>query len=186
MPSSGNDVPVATVHGKRSVYESDEVSLTLLEIEESGGRRAERPVVGLRRVVSAVVLDESDRVLLVRRRGLVTNVVGWEIPNGVAPHTESGLMAAARVVLAETGRRPRRIRHLTSFQPMPAILDAPHDVYLAQDLTQVGEPGDAGEVEWASPARVSELVAAVQVQGASSLVGLLYLLNERASGTPRR
>jgi 8-oxo-dGDP phosphatase len=165
------------------VYESAEVLLTLLEIEESGGERAQRPAVVLRRVVSAVVLDESDRVLLVRRRGLVTNSVGWEIPNGVAPHTESGLMAAARVIVAQTGWRPRRVRHLTSFQPMPEILDAPHDVYLAQELTQVGEPGDgAAEVEWVSPARVSELVTAAQVQGASSLVGLLYLLNERAVG----
>lgn len=77
---------------------------------------------------------------------------------------------------------PGVVEHLASFQPMPGMVDTPHEVYLVHGAEKIGEPTDveeAARIEWVPLVRVLDMVAAGEILGSGSLVGLLYLLARR-------
>src|SRR5439155_18958559 len=66
-------------------------------------------------------------------------------------------------------------RHLVSFQPMPGMVDTPHEIYVVRGAEYIGEPTDAeeaGRVEWIPLRDIPELVRRGEVAGSGSLVGL--------------
>jgi 8-oxo-dGTP pyrophosphatase MutT (NUDIX family) len=171
-----------TTHGERTVYDNRWVRLVLVDVQPPDGRRFEHHVVRLQRVALAVVLDDHDRVLMMWRHRFATAEWGWELPGGIVDAGEEGAATAAREVEEETGWRPGPLEHLVSFQPMPGMVDTPHELYIARAAEKVGEPTDAEEtarIEWVSLARVLDLVAKGEILGSGSLVGLLYVLARR-------
>lgn len=126
------------VLGERVLYDSRWVRLVLVDIEPPDGRRFEHHVVQLQRVVLAVVLDDQDRALMMWRHRFATNEWGWEPLGGIVDAGENGATTAAREVEEETGWRPGPLEHLASFQPMPSMVDTPHEVYLARAAEKVG------------------------------------------------
>ncbi len=174
------------VFGERTLYVSRWVRLVLVDVETPDGRRFEHHVVRLARVAIAVVLDGEDRVLLMWRHRFVPDAWGWELPGGIVEDGEDAAAAAARETEEETGWRPGQLRPLTSFQPMVGMVDTPHDVFLAESATKVGEPTDqeeAGRVEWVALADVPDLIEKGLVAGSGSLVGLLQVLALRHGGS---
>jgi 8-oxo-dGTP pyrophosphatase MutT (NUDIX family) len=174
-----------SVLGERSVYDNPWVRLVLVNIQPPNGQRFEHHVVRLQRVALAVVVDAQDRALMMWRHRFATDEWGWELPGGIVDVGEDGAGTAAREVEEETGWRPGPLEHLASFQPMPGMVDTPHEVYLARAAEQVGEPTDAEEaarIEWVPLARVLDLVSKGEILGSGSLVGLLYVLARRAAG----
>jgi 8-oxo-dGTP pyrophosphatase MutT (NUDIX family) len=82
----------------------------------------------------------------------------------------------------ETGWRPSNVEHLVSFQPMPGMVDTPHEVYLARGAEHIGEPTDreeAARVAWVPLSTVLDLVSKGELLGSGSLVGLLYYIARR-------
>lgn len=117
------------------------------------------------------------------RHRFVPDAVRWELPGGVIDGSETGAAAALRETEEETGWRPTgEPEHLCTFEPMPGMVNARHEVYLVHGAQQVGEPADAeeaGHVAWVPLREVPELIRRGEVTGAGSLVGLLYLLASR-------
>ena len=126
------------VHGERPIYENQWVRLTLVDVEPPAGDRFEHHVVRLQRVALAVVLDQDDRVLMMWRHRFATDEWGWELPGGIVEADEDGESTARREVEEETGWRPRPLAHLVSFQPMPGMVDTPHEVYIGHGAERVG------------------------------------------------
>ena len=185
MPGRSDELRTE-VFGEREVYRNRWVRLTLVDIETPDGRRFEHHVVRLQTVALAAVLDEQDRVLMLWRHRFVTDEWGWELPGGIVDGGEDAGAAAAREVLEETGWRPRPMRHLLTFQPMPGMVDTPHALFVARGAEKVGEPSDAEEaavVDWIPMTRVPELIDRGEVLGSGSLVALLYLLTQRQGRT---
>lgn len=172
--------------GERTIYDNRWVRLVLVDVQPPDGPRFEHHVVRLQRVALALVLDEQDRALMMWRHRFATDEWGWELPGGIVDADEDAAGTAAREVEEETGWRPGRLEHLASFQPMPGMVDTPHEIYLARAAEKVGEPTDAEEaarIEWVPLSGVLDLVAKGEILGSGSLVGLLYLLARRgASG----
>jgi hypothetical protein len=57
-----------TVHGRRTLYESEWVNLTLEDVQVAEGRRLEHHVIRMpRQSVAVVVRDDAERVLLLWR-----------------------------------------------------------------------------------------------------------------------
>jgi 8-oxo-dGDP phosphatase len=164
-------------HGERTVYESPWVQVTRVDVTPPDGNRFEHHAVRLKRVAMAVVLDNEDRALLVWRHRFITNSWGWETPGGIIDDDETGEETACRETMEETGWRPEGLRLIAAFQPMPGLVDTPHEIYLSRHAVQVAEPSDAvevGVVRWVPLADVPGMVERGEIAGSGSLVGLLY------------
>jgi 8-oxo-dGTP pyrophosphatase MutT (NUDIX family) len=111
-----------TVHGRRTLYESDWVNLSLEDVELAEGRRLEHHVIRMpRQSVAVVVRDDADRVLLLWRHRFITDTWGWEIPAGWADPGESAEDAARREVGEETGWSPGPLTELARYFAVPGI-----------------------------------------------------------------
>src|SRR5436309_1760509 len=96
-----------TMHGERSLHESDTVRLTLADIELTDGTRVDHYVIRIPfRVVSLVVTDAVGSVLLIWRYRFITDRWCWDVPAGKVARGEAPADAAVRASVEETGWRP--------------------------------------------------------------------------------
>lgn len=138
------------------------VQLALVDVEPPGVPRFEHHVVRLKRVAIAAVLDAEDRVLMLWRYRFVPQAWGWELPGGIVDPGEDGSQAARREVEEETGWRPDSLEHVVTFQPMIGMVDSPHEVFVGEGATLVGEPEEgeeAGRIAWVPLSEIPALMA---------------------------
>jgi 8-oxo-dGTP pyrophosphatase MutT (NUDIX family) len=166
------------VHGERSVYGSDWMSLRLVDIEIPDGPRFEHHVVRFPRAASGtVVFDPARGVLLLWRHRFATDSWGWEVPAGGIDDGETPEHAAERETLEETGWKPGLLTHLVSFHPINGSTDQVFHAFLADGATHVGEPTDVSEserVEWVPVDRLRDEIRTGHVVDGLSLTALLY------------
>jgi 8-oxo-dGTP pyrophosphatase MutT (NUDIX family) len=173
-----------TVHGERSLYESEWMNLRLVDVELPDGTRFEHHVLRLpREAAAAVVHDPGRGVLLLWRHRFITDSAGWEIPAGRIEPDETPEQAAARETLEETGWRPGPLRLVGAYHPLPGAVDQRFHVFVAEGATYVGAPADRNEaerIEWVPVARVRELLRAGEITDGYSVTGLLWALESGA------
>lgn len=171
-----------TVHGERPLYESEWVTLGLVDVEipGPGGRRFEHHVVRLPRpAAGTVVHDPEDGILLIWRHRFIVDAWGWELPAGGCDEGETFEEAAIRETIEETGWRPGPLTELVRYHPTIGLCDQTFTIFSAEGASRVGEPTDWGEaerVEWVPVERVREAVRDGGVVDGLSLVGLLWFL----------
>jgi 8-oxo-dGTP pyrophosphatase MutT (NUDIX family) len=167
-----------TIHGERSLYESEWVNLRLVDVELPGGERFEHHVVRLPRPAVGTVVHDPDRgVLLLWRHRFITDTWGWEVPAGRVEWDETDEQAAARETLEETGWRPGPLRPLTAWFPSNGLCDQRFSAYLADGAEHVGDPVDRHEaerVEWVPTDELHAAVAAGQVTDGLSVTALCF------------
>jgi 8-oxo-dGDP phosphatase len=167
------------VHGRRPLYQSEWISLTLVDVELPSGERFEHHAVSLPPAAMTVVLDDAGaRVLLSWRHRFVPDVWNWELPGGLLDESEEPIDTAAREVLEETGYRVRNIEHLVTFEPMIGMVRNAHHVFLARGAELVADPTELneGKFQWFPLSDVPELIRSGKIVNSGSLVGLLHLL----------
>ena len=169
-----------TVHGERTIYDSEWMRLALVDVELPSGARFEHHVLRMPAQAAGVVVDDPDRgVLLLWRHRFITDTWGWEVPAGKVDDGEEPLEAAAREVREETGWVAGPLEHLISFHPTNGMSDHTVHVYRAQGATHVGEPTDPSEserVEWVPVERVRALLGAGAIGDGLSVCGLSFAL----------
>jgi 8-oxo-dGTP pyrophosphatase MutT (NUDIX family) len=169
-----------TVHGERSVYESDWVRLCLADVEVPGSERFEHHVVRVPFEAAGNVVHDAERgVLLLWRHRFITDTWGWEIPAGRIEPGESPEDAAVRETVEETGWRPTGLRPLVTYQPTNGLSDQRFNLFISDGAAQVGEPTDPGEserIEWVSVADVTEIARRGEIMDGLSLTAVLYAL----------
>jgi 8-oxo-dGTP pyrophosphatase MutT (NUDIX family) len=169
-----------TVHGERSVYDSDWMRMVLADVELPNGHRFDHHVVRYPRQASGtVVLDPERGVLLLWRHRFITDTWGWEIPGGAIEAGETPEQAAARETLEETGWRAGPLRNLGSYAPSNGTADQVFHMFLADGATYVGDPLDPFEserVEWLALDEVRKIAADGQIRDGLSLTALLWVL----------
>jgi 8-oxo-dGTP pyrophosphatase MutT (NUDIX family) len=175
-----------TVHGERSIYESEWIRLVLTDIEIPGGERFEHHVVRMPQQAAGTVVRDPERgLLLLWRHRFVTDTWGWEIPAGRVDPGESPIEAAARETLEETGWQPGSLTPLVRYHPQNGVSDQVFHIFLADGATEVGDPTDPGEaerVEWVSIERVRRLARTEEIVDGLSLTAILYALAFDAIG----
>jgi len=168
-----------TVHDERWLYQSDWVSLALVDVETPSGRRYEHHVVRYQHSAGAVISDPSRGVLLLWRHRFTTDRWGWEIPAGWIDPGESPEAAARREAVEETGWEPQDLTLLTTYGPLSGSSDATFHLFRSQSAAEVGSPVDTDEserIEWLSWAQVREEIAAGRVVEGLALTALLWVL----------
>jgi 8-oxo-dGTP pyrophosphatase MutT (NUDIX family) len=167
-----------TIHGRRPIYESPWISLDLVDVELPDGQRFEQHVVRMARpVAGAVVINETDQVLLMWRHRHITDTWGWEIPTGRVDEGETPEQAAAREVEEETGWRPGPLRSIVASQPSNGSIDTVHYLFSANSAEHLGPPSDRTEserVEWVPLSEIKELIDKGQIVSGPTLIALLY------------
>jgi 8-oxo-dGTP pyrophosphatase MutT (NUDIX family) len=169
-----------TVHGERSLYESEWMQLRLVDVEQPGGERFEHHVLRTPAQAAGVLVHDPGRgVLLLWRHRFITDTWGWEIPAGRIDDGEEAESAAAREVEEETGWRPGRLRPLCRFAVASGITDHRFTAFVADGATHVGEPTDGFEaerIEWVPVPDVRAALAGGDIPDGPSLAVLSYAL----------
>jgi 8-oxo-dGTP pyrophosphatase MutT (NUDIX family) len=169
-----------TIHGERSLYDSDWVDLRLVDVEIPGGERFEHHVVRTRPAAGVVVASaERSSVLLLWRHRFITDTWGWEIPAGRVDDGESPAEAAAREGLEETGWRPGPLTSLGAYFPNNGVADTAFHLFVALGATHVGDPTDWSEserVEWLSVDRIRTAIFDGEVLDGLSLTALCWAM----------
>jgi len=169
-----------TVHGERSLYESDWIRLVLTDVEIPDGERFEHHVVRMPRKAAGTIVHDPDRgVLMLWRHRFITDSWGWEIPAGGIEPDETPEAAAVRETLEETGWAPSGLRPLVRYHPTNGLSDQTFHVFVADGATYVGEATDAGEaerIEWIAVSELRRVVQAGQMLDGLSLTGVCYAL----------
>ena len=103
----GDKDPTGTrwkVFGSRSsLQESAGWTLEFFDVETPGGARFEHHVLRMQRVAVVLVIDDAERLLMLRRHRFIDDSWGWEVPVGIVEPTEEPMHAALREVREETG-----------------------------------------------------------------------------------
>jgi len=169
-----------TVHGERTLYDSDWVRLVMADVEVPGGPRFEHHVVRMPQKAAGTVVRDPDRgLLLLWRHRFITDSWGWEIPAGRIEAGESPEAAARREVLEETGWAPGPMRPMVAYNPSNGISDQRHHLFVADGASYVGEPSDPGESEriaWLPLDEVRRVVRAGEMPDGLSLTAVLWAL----------
>ena len=165
-----------TVHGERSLYDSEWMSLAMVDVELPSGARFEHHVLRMPAHAAGVVVDDRERgVLLLWRHRFITDSWGYEIPAGRVDPGEKPIDAAAREVEEETGWRPGPLTPLTRYHPSNGSSNQTFHVFQSSDATYLGDPTDPNEaerIEWVAPSRLPGLIADGQVTDGFSLTAI--------------
>ena len=170
-----------TVHSERTLYDSDWVRLTLVDIELPSGDRFDHHVVRIPRPAAATVVRDPERgVLLLWRHRFVVDSWGWEVPAGRVDSGESPEDAAVREATEETGWRPGPLRSLGTYHPVPGTVEQTFHLFVADGAEHVGEPDEdeVERVEWLPVDEVRRLLRDGSVSDGLSLVALYRALDE--------
>ncbi|MFG1995633.1 NUDIX hydrolase [Actinoplanes sp. NPDC048988] len=174
-----------TVHGERVVDDTRRAVLSIADVELPDGVRFEQYVLRVPSAAMVVVLDDEQRVLLLRRHRFILNRWVWELPGGYLDPAEDPMTCAVREVEEETGWRPRGMKKLIAFQPMVGTVDQENVVYLARGADFTGATPDINEAEsvgWIDLDTVQQYISEGMIVGAGSVSGLLSVLLLRATG----
>lgn len=172
-------------HGQRFVYESDWMSMALVDVETPSGRRFEHHAVRFpAEAVGTLVVVEA-HVLMIWRHRFITDTWGWEIPAGGIDAGESVAEAAHRECVEETGWAPGPTSPVMTWHPSNGATDQRFHVVRATSAVEVGEPTDPDEaqrVEWVPVDRIAALVREGELGDGLSVMGLLSELAGIAAG----
>jgi len=187
MEAVGDGAAEATrwiIHEERVIDDSRRARFSIATVELPDGVVFEQYVMRMPRAAMVVVLDDpGERVLLMWRHRWIIDRWVWELPGGYVDDNEAPAVTAAREVEEETGWRPRTPPEpLVVFQPMVGTVDSENLVYLAWGAEHCGHPEDINEAEriaWIPLDRVRDLVAAGEIVGSATIIGLQAVLLDR-------
>ncbi|MGC4826924.1 NUDIX hydrolase [Micromonospora arida] len=173
------------IHGERVVDGSRRARLSIADVELPDGVRFEQYVIRAPRSAMVAVLDEQERLLLMRRHRFVFDRWVWELPGGYVDDGEQPASCAVREVEEETGWRPGAVEPMLSFQPWVATADAENLLFLAREATHIGSPMDVNEAErvvWMPLTEARDLVSRGEIVGSGTVIAVLELVARKARG----
>ena len=169
------------VHGRRPVYESEWVSISLVDVEVPGGARYEHHAISSKDAAGVLVHDPDRGVMLMWRHRFLGDEWGYEVPGGMIEPGETPEEAARRECIEEAGWSPGPLRLAQRFRPIAGQSTQEFWVFLAEGGEQVGPPSsdEAERVDWVSDEELRRLVAGNQVLDGLSVIAVLHHLAAR-------
>jgi ADP-ribose pyrophosphatase len=168
------------------IYKGKIVSLDVEEVRLPNGREAKREIVRHPGAVVLVVVDDQERLLLVRQYRRAADRDLLELPAGTRETGEDAAVTAARELGEETGYQAAQIQRLGGFFSAPGFCAEYLECYLCTGLTESDAQPEEDESFEHSRLTVPELQAAIrrgEIEDAKTLAALtLYLLMRDGGG----
>ena len=168
----------------QEIYHGRAVNLRVDTVQKVGGTETTREVVEHSDCVAVVVVDDQDKILLVRQFRHAVEKFLLEIPAGGIEPGEEPLDSVRRELQEEIGYLPRRIDKLGGFYAIPGYGTEYLHCFLATDLVPgrlVAEDTDDIELVRVSPDEIPRLIASGEICDAKSIAALLMFLFRRRS-----
>jgi ADP-ribose pyrophosphatase len=167
---------------KETVYDGKLFKVYRETVRLPDGKVRPREIVAHPGAVALVVVDESNRLLLVRQYRRAADGVLLEIPAGTREAGEDAETCARREVREETGYEARSIKRIGGFYSAPGFCTEFLDCYLMTDLVESFSEGDEDENIEVERLTAEEALAAIQsgeIRDAKSICGILLWLNQK-------
>jgi len=164
------------------VYHGRAVDLHVDTVEKSSGKKVTRDVVEHSDCVVVVVLDEQDKVLLVRQFRYPVGKFLLEVPAGGIDPGEEPVDCVRRELQEETGYLPQKIDKLGGFYSIPGYGTEYLYCYLASNLVPrrlVAEDTEGIEIVRVPPNQIPQLITSGEICDAKSIAALLTFLLTR-------
>lgn len=107
------------------------------------------------------LLDDTT-IVMIRNRRVAVGEVLWELPAGTRGPDEDPRTVAARELEEETGYRAAILESFGWFYTTPGFTDERLDVFIARDLTLVGQHLDPGESIEVVPTPAIDVAAMIE------------------------
>ena len=126
-----------------------------------------------------VPIGADGKILLIDHYRFQTDTRGWEIPAGKIDAGESAEQAAVRELREETGHQASSLKYLGKYHPTNGSSNQVFNVFVARDVTRVGEIEDTNEViglKWFSRDEVREMIARNEILDGLSLTARCWAM----------
>lgn len=169
---------------RRVAYENAWIVVWHDEVTRPDGSPGIYGVVHFRNAASgAVVIDDSDRILLVGQHRYTLDAYSWEIPEGGVSADENPLDGIRRELREETGVEATDWTEIGSYDLSNSITDERGLLWLAGRLTHGTAQPDATEdlaVRWVPFQEALAMTADGRISDAVSIMGIQRVALRRA------
>ena len=165
-----------TRHARRVVYENPWIVVWHDEVTRPDGGPGIYGVVHFRNAASGVVvLDDSDRLLLVGQHRYTLDAYSWEIPEGGVAPNEDPLEGIRRELREETGMSAREWRQIGTYAVSNSITDELGMLWLATGLSEgeaAPDPTEDLAIRWVPFVEALAMTVDGRITDAISIMGI--------------
>lgn len=160
------------------VHEGHAYRFVDLQVRYKDGVTRHKPMVrhnGAATILPLLDTDDGLRVVMVRNERIAIDAFLLELPAGGIDNAETPRATAARELIEETGYEARTIEPLCQFLTTPGLTDELMHVFVARDLTIVGqklEPYESLTVQLFEPERLIQMVKDNEIIDAKTMLTL--------------
>lgn len=160
------------------IHEGHSYSFVDLTVKYKDGVTRQKPMVrhnGAATIIPLLNTEDGLRVVMVRNERVTIDEYLLELPAGGIDRGEKPADAAARELIEETGYQARRIEPLCRFFTTPGLTDELMHVFVAHDLTYVGqklEPYESLTVELFETEVILRMVELNELTDAKTMLAL--------------
>jgi ADP-ribose pyrophosphatase len=152
------------------------IDLSLEQIELPNGQVMELELARHPGGAAVVVVDDEDRICLLRQYRYAAGGWLWELPAGKLAPGEDPLATAQRELVEEAGISASRWESLGAIVTSPGVLTEVVHLFLARDpapAVAAPEPDEVLEVFWLPRAAVLRQALNGEIRDAKTIIGLL-------------
>ncbi|WJW76017.1 NUDIX hydrolase [Thiohalobacter sp. IOR34] len=164
---------------RRIIHQGRVVDLGIEAVRLPDGSELELEVVRHPGGAAVVAVDAHGRICLLRQYRHAAGGWLWELPAGKLDPREAPATAARRELEEEAGVRAADWQSLGQILTTPGFCDERIHLYLARDLTPVGQRLEAHEcleVHWLERAEIERRLENDELSDAKTLIGLYRAL----------
>lgn len=124
---------------KDIVFQTSRFDILAVQVPIKGKGSVTRHLVAHPGAVAILPILDKEHIILIRNRRFAVNEVLWELPAGTREKGEDPMDTAKRELIEEAGYKAHKMTFLTRFYTTPGFSNEMMEVYVAEDLEEVGQ-----------------------------------------------